>query len=67
MKMAQLSRSLPNISFIGEVCDRLGTVRLSSYGGNHWATSGLRTPVHTGGTWLFPPNLLSLAPSLNLP
>ena len=60
MKMPNLSRIPPNMSSIGEICDSLGTVWLSSYGGNQWATGLLRlnsTPVK-GGLINFPLFLL---------
>ena len=37
MKMAHLSRTSPNMSSIGEVCNRLGKTFLASIVGNHWA------------------------------
>ena len=42
MKMAQISWTSPNMSSIGEVCDRLGTTFLMSFVSNHWASGGLR-------------------------
>ena len=42
MKMANLSPTSPNMSSIGEVCDRLNKTFLTSIVGNHWATGGLR-------------------------
>ena len=41
MKMAHLSRTSPNMSSIGEVCDRLGKTFLTSLVGNHWAAGVL--------------------------
>ena len=41
MKMANLSPT-PNMSSIGEVCDRHSQTFLTSFVGNHWATGGLR-------------------------
>ena len=42
MKMAQLSRTSPNVCSIGEVFDGLDKIFLTSLVGNHWATGGLR-------------------------
>ena len=42
MKIAHLSRTSPNMSSIGEVCDRLGKTFLTSLVGNLWAIGGLR-------------------------
>ena len=36
-----LSRSPPNMNFIGEVCDSLETDSLTTFIENHWATGGL--------------------------
>ena len=41
MKMAHYSWTLPNMSSIREVCDRLPKIFLTSLVGNHWATGGL--------------------------
>ena len=40
IKIGHLSRT-PNMSLIGEVCNSLGTVSLSLYCQNHWATGEL--------------------------
>ena len=40
--MAHLSQTPPNMSSIGEVCDRLGKTFLMSLLGNHRATGALR-------------------------
>ena len=40
--MANLSTTSPNMSSIGEVCDRLGKTFLTSLVSNHSATGGLR-------------------------
>ena len=60
MKMAYLSRTSPNLSSIGEVCDRLGKTFLTSLVGNPWATGGLRVKTYAakGGLILFPLFLL---------
>ena len=60
MKMAHLSRTLPNTSSIGKVCDRLGRTFLTSLVGNHWATGGLRVNLYPvkGGLIIFPLFLL---------
>ena len=42
MKMAHLSKTPPNMSSIGSVCDSLGKTSLTSLVGNYWATGGLR-------------------------
>ena len=48
------------MSSIGEGCDGLGTMSLSSFGGDHWATGGLRVnPTSVkGGLIRFPLFLL---------
>ena len=58
--MAHLSRTPPNMSSIGEVCDSLGTDLLSLSGGNQWATGGLRvnSTLVKGGLISFPLFLL---------
>ena len=40
--MAHLSWPRPNINWIGEVCDTLGKISLTSLDRNHWATAGFR-------------------------
>ena len=60
MKIAHLSRPQPNMSLIGEGCDSLGTDQLSPFGGDHWATGGLRVNLTAvkGGLISFPLFLL---------
>ena len=41
-KMANLSLTSPNMSSIGDVCNRLGKTFLTLIVGNHWATGGLQ-------------------------
>ena len=56
IKMAHLSLTTPNISSIGEVCDSVRMDLLSSSGGDHWATGGLRVNSTSvkGGLIRFP-------------
>ena len=60
MKMAHLSRTSPNMSSIGEVCDRLGITFLTSFVSNHWASGGLRVNSYSvkGRLIIFPMFLL---------
>ena len=60
MKIAHLSRTSPNTSSIGEVCDRLCKKFLTSLVGNHWATGGLWVNLYSvkGGPIIFPLCLL---------
>ena len=55
MKMAQTS---PNMSSIGELCDRLGETSLTSLVVNHWATGVLRVNSYSGRLIIFPLFLL---------
>ena len=60
MKMAHLSRTSPNISSIGKVCNMLGKTFLMSLACNNWATDGLRVNYSSvkGGFIFFPLFLL---------
>ena len=62
MKMAHLSRTSPNISLIGEFCDRLGNTFLTSIVCNNWATGGLKVNSFSvkGGPIIFPLFLLEV-------
>ena len=52
MKMAHLSLTSQHMSSIGEACDRLGKIILTSLVNNHWANGWLRVNSSSVRGWL---------------